>query len=88
MGRVGGEEFALLYYKSTRKEVKEEIESIRSEVEQLETFTQDGTLVQCTISEGIATATPQTKRLDALLQIADKSLYIAKGSGRNRVIFR
>ena len=87
-GRVGGEEFAILCYKNTKEEVKEKIEFIRCEVEKLQIFTEDGTLIQCTISEGIAMATPQTQSIDALLKVADEALYVAKGSGRNKVIFR
>ena len=87
-GRVGGEEFAILCHKENQKEVKEKIELLRTQVELCETFTEDGTLVKCTISEGIAMANPQTKSLDALLKIADEALYTAKGDGRNKVIFR
>jgi len=87
-GRIGGEEFAILCHKNSAEEVKAKIEFLRSEVEKLETYTEDGILVKCTISEGIAMATEQTKSIDALLKVADEALYSAKGSGRNRVIFR
>jgi len=87
-GRIGGEEFAILCYKETREAVEEKVELLRNEVEKLNIYTDDNILVKCTISEGIAMATEETKSIDALLKVADEALYAAKGTGRNKVIFR
>ena len=87
-GRVGGEEFFLLCNAHSQEEVHVKIEWIRKIVEDLEVLTDDGEIIKCTISEGIAKSNKNTKDLDELLKEADKALYEAKGSGRNRVIFR
>ena len=87
-GRIGGEEFAILCRSKSQKNVVEKLETIRLKVAELELFSDDGTLVQCTISEGFAANSADMKNLDELLKEADKALYEAKDGGRNRVIFR
>jgi len=87
-GRVGGEEFFLLCNAHSQEEVHVKIEWIRKLVEKMEIVLDDGKIIKCTISEGIAKSNKNTKDLDELLKEADKALYEAKGSGRNRVIFR
>ena len=88
LGRVGGEEFAILCYPDDEIMVNKTMEEIRQKVEELEIFTDDNKIVKCTISEGVVAATQEIKTLDALLKHADDALYEAKGTGRNRVIFR
>ena len=88
LGRVGGEEFAILCYPDDEIMVNKTMEEIRQKVEELEIFTDDNKIVKCTISEGVVAATKEIKTLDALLKHADDALYEAKGTGRNRVIFR
>jgi len=88
LGRIGGEEFAAICYSEDPNHVLENIEKIRVKIENLELKTDDGKSVKFTISEGIAKVTQDTKSLDELLKEADIALYEAKGSGRNRVIFR
>ena len=87
-GRIGGEEFALVCNVSSKKKVLENIELVRKKIEKLEVISDDGVLIKSTISEGISQAKAKTKTLDDLLKEADLALYEAKGSGRNRVIFR
>ena len=87
-GRIGGEEFAIICTASSQKLVIESLELIRFEVAALEVITDDKTVVQCTISAGFAMNSTDIKNLDQLLKEADLALYEAKGSGRNRVIFR
>jgi len=87
-GRIGGEEFAAICHSENSQDVLENIEMIREKIDNLEVTTPDGQSVKFTISEGIAKATEDTKTLDELLKEADIALYEAKGSGRNRVIFR
>lgn len=88
LGRVGGEEFAILCYPDSYNKINETMERIRLKVENLEIYTQKNELVKCTISEGVVAATPEMKTIDELLKLADEALYEAKGAGRNRVIFR
>ncbi len=87
-GRLGGEEFAVVCRHSSRDNVVERLELIREKIEQLETRSAGGELIRCTISEGVAKADETTGNLDELLQRADEMLYKAKGSGRNKAIFR
>ncbi len=88
LGRLGGEEFAVVCHHSSQEQVVARLESIREKVEQLEVRNEKDELIRCTISEGIAKTDATTKNLDELLNRADEMLYKAKGSGRNKAIFR
>jgi len=88
LGRIGGEEFAIVCRNSSKEKIIENVEVIRSLIEKLEVVTSDNSSVTFTISEGIAQSSPSVNTLDLLLKAADKALYEAKGSGRNKVIFR
>ncbi|MEA1891961.1 MAG: diguanylate cyclase [Campylobacterota bacterium] len=87
-GRIGGEEFAIVCYSSDPEAIIKNIDSTRQKIENLEVKADDGAIVKFTISNGIAKVTDKTLSLDELLKEADTALYEAKGSGRNRVIFR
>jgi len=87
-GRIGGEEFSIVCHADSKDEVIGRIESIRNIIEKLEVITDEGHVVKCTISEGISKTNEDINSLDKLLKEADLALYEAKGSGRNRVIFR
>jgi len=87
-GRLGGEEFAIVVNSPSHNDIKEKIEEVRKLIENLEVKSDDGDIIKFTISEGVSKSTIETKNLDELLKEADKALYEAKGSGRNRVIFR
>ncbi|MBN2705469.1 MAG: diguanylate cyclase [Deltaproteobacteria bacterium] len=87
-GRLGGEEFALLGCYSSREQVTSHLEKVREKVEAMVVEADSGELLSCTICVGIAENNITIKNLDELLSQADKMLYEAKGTGRNRVIFR
>jgi len=87
-GRLGGEEFAIVTNSLSYKNIQLKIEEIRKLIEELEVKSDSGEIIKFTISEGVSKSTIETKNLDELLKEADKALYEAKGSGRNRVIFR
>jgi len=86
--RLGGEEFAIVTNSFSYNSIKEKIENIRKIIEDLEVESDDGEIIKFTISEGVAKLTLETKNLDELLKEADKALYEAKGTGRNKVVFR
>lgn len=86
-GRLGGEEFAILFPSPDPDAVLAAMDGIRQAVADLVIPLEVGTLT-CTISCGLASRTADTRNIDALLHDADLALYQAKGSGRNRVIFR
>ncbi|MEA3522737.1 MAG: diguanylate cyclase [Campylobacterota bacterium] len=88
-GRIGGEEFALLYHAASDEALMQIIENIRQSIEGIEVFTDDNHCVACTISAGVAKTSHNTQaKLDDLLKLADLALYEAKGKGRNRSVFR
>ncbi len=87
-GRLGGEEFAIICNLPSFDSVKQNIEAIRSAIEKLEIIADNGNIVKFTISIGVTKAKKDTKTLDDLLKKADFALYEAKGTGRNRSIFR
>ena len=64
------------------------MESMREDISKLAVTTDDGSIVKFTISKGISKATEDMNSIDNVLKEADIALYEAKGSGRNRVIFR
>ena len=86
-GRLGGEEFGLVEEFENIDKAKEYVEAIRKEIEKSSVLVGDK-LVRFTISLGFAQKNKQHKSIDELLKDADIALYEAKGSGRNRTIFR
>ena len=84
LGRVGGEEFAILLRDATIDQAKTIGERIREGVAQLPIFGGDDA-DRFTVSIGIATAEDADASFDVLFGRADKALYLAKQDGRNRV---
>jgi diguanylate cyclase (GGDEF)-like protein len=86
VGRVGGEEFALLLVNSTAEQAAQAMERIRIEV--AEGFSDDGAPVPVTISFGVApvvvSAGSAETALAEALDEADRALYRSKLEGRNR----
>lgn len=86
--RVGGEEFAALLPGVGGTDALARAEHLRREVEALaipHAASDVGHVV--TLSIGIAELDDDTPGFDALYQRADRALYCAKDSGRNRVVF-
>jgi two-component system, cell cycle response regulator len=85
IARLGGEEFAALLRDTPLKEALVWAEDSRTEVASM-TFTHHGQPVQVTSSFGVA-GLAQFPDLDPakLMEAADKALYLAKHTGRNRV---
>ncbi|MDQ6992729.1 MAG: diguanylate cyclase [Mariprofundus sp.] len=83
-GRLGGEEFAVLYPETNQQYALLGAERIRKAVEQLE-FSSEGTLFHVTVSIGLAEKQACDSSFDIVLQHADAALYRAKDSGRNQV---
>ncbi|QOY52404.1 diguanylate cyclase [Candidatus Sulfurimonas baltica] len=86
--RLGGEEFVIICNSPSQELIKSHIENIRELIESLEVLSDDKKSIKFTISEGLAKASSDMKSLDELLKKADSALYEAKGSGRNKVVFR
>ncbi len=84
LARFGGEEFALLLRGADCAAALRAAERVREQVEMTSVPLPDGREVQVTVSLGVAASTPDCT-VDSWLNVADKALYEAKHSGRNRV---
>lgn len=84
-GRYGGEEFAIILPDTPVANVEFVSERIRRLVEKC-TVVYDQIDISFTISIGIAGLDPTHKDSTQWLDVADKALYKAKESGRNRVM--
>ena len=87
-GRLGGEEFDIVFNTDSLDKAAQKMDAIREEVSNIEIFSDDNESVKCTISLGYSKAKDDTKSIDALLRDADRGLYDAKDAGRNKSIFR
>jgi diguanylate cyclase (GGDEF)-like protein/PAS domain S-box-containing protein len=83
-GRLGGEEFVAYFSKRRVEDAAMLCEAIRRSFEGQVVRADDGEGGRTTVSVGLAPLSEQ-QSLNAGLQAADKALYRAKGSGRNRV---
>jgi diguanylate cyclase (GGDEF)-like protein len=84
IGRLGGEEFAVLLYDMSREQARDIAERIR------ESFTAatravDGHVIAATVSIGLAHCDGAVLEIRELLAQADRALYFAKENGRDRV---
>ena len=83
LGRIGGEEFALLLPHADLPSALSAAERLRESVETIE-LAADGKTFGLTISIGVCQITGDMS-LEGALQQADQALYEAKRHGRNRV---
>jgi diguanylate cyclase (GGDEF)-like protein len=85
-GRLGGEEFAIVTTSNDEQTVINKLEKIRQSVENI-VIIEDGKEVKFTVSIGFSQKI-DNEGIDATLEKADKMLYEAKESGRNKLKFR
>jgi two-component system cell cycle response regulator len=86
VGRYGGEEFLLILPGTVLDAAVTFAERLREKVDR-HTFTYSGGTLTRTISCGVAASPhPRVKDQEALLRAADDALYVAKETGRNRVV--
>lgn len=83
--RYGGEEFAVILPNKSLDDAIMQAEKIRKEFAKAEFQTEDGTIHRFSISLGVAEYNREYKTGSAFFEKADKALYDAKGSGKNRV---
>jgi diguanylate cyclase (GGDEF)-like protein/PAS domain S-box-containing protein len=86
MGRVGGEEFAVLLPGADKVAAAAYAERLRQKVADTPLTMEGGEEIRITVSIGIAALSPGDATADAALIRADKALYGAKEAGRNRVV--
>ena len=89
VGRLGGEEFVILLDHAGPQEAVQAAERLRRRAEHLTVPTADGTLISFTISIGVVSSTDIDPNAagKAALRDADSALYVAKETGRNRVVY-
>jgi diguanylate cyclase (GGDEF)-like protein len=86
VGRYGGEEFLLILPGTVLDAAVTFADRLREKVD-AHTFTYPGGTLKRTISCGVAASPhPRVKDQEALLRAADDALYVAKETGRNRVV--
>ena len=84
--RYGGEEFAVLMPGAPLEEARLRAEALRSAISGMQMAYQGQILGSLTVSAGVACWPESTTDFDGLFREADRALYRAKNTGRNRVV--
>lgn len=82
-GRLGGEEFALVFPRTNLKNAIKKVEDIKEEIEQIDIFVYEE-VINITASFGVSD-NYGSNNIDEMLQKSDKLLYNAKKDGKNLV---
>ena len=85
IGRLGGEEFAILLPQTDRTQALEVAERLRQTIVDTEIPLENGLPLRVSVSLGATTFVGNVTNIDTLLDQADKALFEAKHQGRNRV---
>jgi diguanylate cyclase (GGDEF)-like protein len=85
LGRIGGEEFALLMPMTARANALDVGDRLRQRVMESE-FAVAGGAINLTVSAGVAELHPDDRSFKDMLGRADGALYAAKMGGRNRSV--
>jgi len=86
VGRLGGEEFAVLLPNAHLQGTLDTSERIREAIAAITLPLPDGKTLHLTASLGVASFQPPAQTLTQLLAQADQALYRAKVQGRNRAV--
>lgn len=84
LGRLGGEEFAVLMPETDREQAEAVAQRLLRAIRETEVATDTGAALRFTVSIGLAGLETATEDLAALLRAADAALYRAKAEGRDR----
>lgn len=84
LARWGGEEFTILLPETGSIKARQMAERLRSIISDLEVHS-GASVIKFTASFGLAFRDAETTTIDDLIQMADRRLYEAKKSGRDRV---
>ncbi|MCL2062789.1 MAG: GGDEF domain-containing protein [Candidatus Cloacimonetes bacterium] len=89
--RFGGEEILILLLKVNKSQAIKTAEKLRKTLEELEITTDNGDTIKVTVSIGISLLNKidivKPNLLDKMIMEADRSMYLAKSKGKNRVEF-
>ena len=86
IGRMGGEEIAILLPASPPESTNEKAEGLRRAIERTYLPLPSGRMLSFTVSIGTCTLPADRASVASLLKLADQALYEAKHAGRNRVV--
>ena len=86
LGRMGGEEFAVMLPETAAEPALHTAERLRTAISALDVTLEDGKVLKVTASVGVAVDTGSSETLDRLMARADGALYAAKEQGRDRVV--
>ncbi len=86
VGRIGGEEFAILLVNCSLKDAGNFINRLLTDFAKISVITEHGQQASTTLSIG-ATAILSNDSIEQIWKRADKLLYQAKQQGRNRAVF-
>lgn len=86
VARYGGEEFVILLPETTLDQAMAFAERLREDVAQLRIPQRHGPDVTLTMSGGVSAYPESCDSLDTLLSTSDHAMYLAKRSGRNRIV--
>ena len=84
LGRLGGDEFGLLFPHCNQDKALELSEELRKTIEDFR-FTWEGKNFNIGVSIGVVPIDSLTESLHSVLSAADAACYLAKDSGRNRI---
>jgi diguanylate cyclase len=85
VGRWGGEEFLIIYPRSTAREAEQAAARLRERVAAAVVTTPCGQPLRFTVSIGLTEHAPP-ESIEALVERADRAMYRAKTQGRDRVV--
>lgn len=85
IGRIGGEEFAVLLPETESEQAMDAAERLRAAIASAQVMLNGGLPLRFTASFGVATLSEKGANIDMLLNQADQALYLAKKDGRNQV---
>ena len=86
LARVGGDEYCIILYETTRQESMEVAERIRKQIDRLR-FKWEDNIFTIGISLGVSEITPEENDTDAIFLRADEACMSSKENGRNQVTF-
>ncbi|MDD1622942.1 MAG: diguanylate cyclase [Methylococcaceae bacterium] len=85
IGRLGGEEFAVILPETGTDDAWEAAERLRLAIARTQMQSEAGELLNVTVSIGVATLAEVANDVETLLKQTDDALYVAKNNGRNQV---
>ncbi|HWR30325.1 MAG TPA: sensor domain-containing diguanylate cyclase, partial [Negativicutes bacterium] len=86
LGRIGGEEFAILLLETDIANASQIADRLRQTIQDTVFVVEEGVQMPMHVSIGVAEHCSEKEQLSELLIRADKALYRAKSEGRNRVV--